>query len=254
MHWLDGTSEPAPRLGGAPPTAEEQQASAEILAEMFRVVIRHDPLDPAEREQFYSLLGAINQGASLEGIYNGLTHSADYRQAEQHRGRTTPATVEIFAQLLAGLEGDEPAPAHFTGASAKPLSSPVEPSYHKAGAEPEAGPTASGAFDPIAAEKEYRRIFANSSVYILKRVAGDEALRLVESKGDNPERLALWYSKWAVQMAARKVDFGLAARQSLEENFHYKWALHASGDRIRWEVLNRLHRILNAAANGEEIK
>ena len=90
--------------------------------------------------------------------------------------------------------------------------------------------------------------FAGASFFTLKRVMGDEALKLVAARASTPEQLALWYSKWAVQMTGLGIDFGLVLRNSKDENFHYKWALSISPDRVKWEVLNRVHRVLKANA------
>jgi hypothetical protein len=76
---------------------------------------------------------------------------------------------------------------------------------------------------------------------------GDEALRVLSTKTSSPEELALWYGKWAANMASRKVDFGLALRNKPSPEFHARWARQAPPDRLKWEVLNRLHRVLNEA-------
>jgi hypothetical protein len=48
-------------------------------------------------------------------------------------------------------------------------------------------------------------------------------------------------------MTQRNVDFGVALRNKADEAFHLKWATEVSEDQIIWEVLNRLHRVLNDA-------
>ncbi len=53
-------------------------------------------------------------------------------------------------------------------------------------------------------------IFFRFSLFTLKRILGEEGMRLVT-------------------------------------DFHQEWAMGASPDRIEWEVLNRLHRVLNQA-------
>ena len=37
------------------------------------------------------------------------------------------------------------------------------------------------------------------------------------------------------------------AQQLKDESFHREWALQLPVDRLKWEVLNRLHRLLNDA-------
>ena len=72
-------------------------------------------------------------------------------------------------------------------------------------------------------------------------------MTLMTVKKEYPEKMALWYSRWVVHMASRNVDFGVALRNKPDEAFHYKWALTAAEDRLKWEVLNRVHRVLNEA-------
>ena len=84
-------------------------------------------------------------------------------------------------------------------------------------------------------------------MYTLKKTLCDEALKLIDQKNAFKEKLALWYSKWVVHMGERKIDFGVPLRNSLDEAFHYKWAIQSTPDRIKWEVLNRIHRTLNDA-------
>ena len=48
-------------------------------------------------------------------------------------------------------------------------------------------------------------------------------------------------------MAQRNVNYGIALRNKADEAFHYKWAVENAGDPVKWEVLNRLHRVLNEA-------
>ena len=74
---------------------------------------------------------------------------------------------------------------------------------------------------------------------------GDEALKVIAAKSEYREKLALWYSKWVVHMAQLNVDFGIPLRNKPDDEFHYNWVLNNSNDRVMWEVLNRLHRVLN---------
>ena len=86
----------------------------------------------------------------------------------------------------------------------------------------------------------------NKSLYTLKREAAAEALKLMEYKKEYKEKYATWFGRFAQWSSSRKVDFGIDARNKNDEYFHYKWALDSTEDRIRWEVLNRIHRIFNA--------
>lgn len=231
--------------------ANRAKVNAEILQEMFRVVLLRDPKDRAE---FGSYVDTLNQGASLEGVYNGYTHSNDYRKLELTYSGASSEALTAFAQELAELELELPEPKMFDEKAAKPLAMPVQPGVDiipakaqelKFGAQP--SPQPSSKWDAKALADQYSKTFVGASIFTLKRLIGDEALELVTSKKDSPEKLALWYSQWAVRKCARNVDFGLALRNKADEQFHYQWALSAGEDRIKWEVLNRLHRILNEA-------
>jgi hypothetical protein len=90
-------------------------------------------------------------------------------------------------------------------------------------------------------------LFVGASIFTLKRVLGDEAIKVMAAKAEYKEKFALWYSKWVVHMASRNVDFGIGLRNKPDEAFHYKWAVEASPEKLKWEVLNRLHRVLNEA-------
>jgi hypothetical protein len=101
--------------------------------------------------------------------------------------------------------------------------------------------------DPKVLSEQYTKQFIGASIYTLKRVLGDEALKLINTKIQLREKLALWYSKWVCRVAQRNVDFGVALRNKPDEAFHFKWVMESQDDRVKWEVLNRLHRILNEA-------
>ena len=183
--------------------AKKAKANAEIFHEMFTVVFMREPKDRAE---FGNWVDTLNQGASLEGVYNGLTHSEDYRRLEKVSPKAPEKLVKAFRREIGLLEAELPVPPP-------------------------------------------RENLDLASLFILKRVLCDEALKVIASKNaDNSKVLvATWYSKWAVLMTQRNVDFGISLRNRPDEAFHFKWATEVGGDQLMWEVLNRLHRVLNAA-------
>lgn len=215
--------------------ARRAKANAELLNEVYRVVLLREP----SKGEFGSLVDTLNQGASIEGLYNGFTHSTAYRRLEAGAGAASAATLKAFGELLAELQRELPAPTAFDSRSAQPLE--VLSASEVAGQA-----TGKGAAGEISAER-YSRIFAGASFYTLKRVAGDEALKVLAAKKAVPEQLALWYSKWVVQMASRQVDFGIEQRNRADEGFHRGWVAQVPADRLTWEILNRVHRVLNAA-------
>jgi hypothetical protein len=92
-------------------------------------------------------------------------------------------------------------------------------------------------------------LFANSSIFTMKRTLGDEAMHVIaEKQAVSTQELAAWYAKWVVRLCnSYRVDFGLSLRNRPDEAFHHDWALKANSDQLVWEVLNRVHRLLNTA-------
>lgn len=216
--------------------AKRSQANGELLHEVFQVALLKEPLGT----EFAGYVNVMNQGASLEGLYNGFTHSSEFRRMEFSSAAAAPETLRRFSDLLVILERELPEPTVFDASSAKPLQL-LEPNQLSQGA-----PKPKASAVPVSAEA-YLRNFEGASFFTLKRVIGDEALKVVAHKAEPRPALAKWYGKWAVALTAAKVDFGLAPRNRADESFHESWALKASEDQIRWEVLNRVHRILNDA-------
>jgi hypothetical protein len=252
--------------------ARDAKVNAELLHEVYKVVFQREPKDRAE---FGTLVDSMNQGASLEGMYNGFTHSTDYRKLETANSGASPEALQAFGEELAILEAELPTPVEFDNEATQPLAAagegaapPPTPvsTLHADGVNvieygkvPEPGVTTAPTSEPKAVASagakpdikvladRYTKQFVGASIFTLKRVLGDEALRVVAEKKEYPEKLALWYSKWVVHMAVRGVDFGISQRNKPDEEFHYKWALTAGEDRVNWEVLNRVHRVLNEA-------
>jgi hypothetical protein len=216
----------------------KKRANAGLLREMMLVVFMKQPKDVAE---FNSYLSVLQQGATFEGIYNGFTHSSTYRQLEITNRGATPIALKTFGEELAALEADLPQATEFTAASALPLAKPVMPEFVPDRPTPSAAPA------KVLTAEEYSHLFVGASIFTLKRVLGDEALKVVATKKDFPGKLALWYSDWVVKMCGRGVDFGLPDRNRADAEFHNGWALRATLDQLEWEVLNRVHRILNEA-------
>lgn len=215
--------------GGAPPV---HSPHSELISEMYRVVLLKEP----EASTFWELVNAMSQGASIEGIYNGLTHSAQYRQLEMTDQAISSSSLKIFAELLEDLEAELPIRTEFDGSAAQPLELllPDQLSSIEKGSRRFSQP------------QDFKKIFASASFFTLKRVLGDEAIKVIAIKSSDSHFLASWYSHWVSKMAARQVDFGLQLRNDSNQQFHDRWALGASEDRLKWEVLNRIHRVLNS--------
>ena len=120
----------APRTKDSTRTLSPSEAAArakqnsELLQEMFRVVYNRELTD---RAQFGSYLDTLNQGASIEGIYNGFTHSSDYRNLEVANPVAKPDALAFFAGELAETELLMSQPTVFNSGSAQPLARLVTP-------------------------------------------------------------------------------------------------------------------------------
>jgi hypothetical protein len=245
--------------------AKTAQANLEILHEVFQVLFIREPRD---RSEFGNWADSMNQGASIEGVYHGLISSADYKKLEAMSAGASVAALQAFSEELSLFEVELPVRTEFDlnqvifpeiphsisvgvaasgiagssiGASAGNLdgSSAGSPSGKKAETDKKTEA------DLLTAR--YMKQFVTYSVYFLKRTLGEEALKMVESKSGYREQLALWYSRWVTHMAERNIDFGIPLRNQANEALHYKWALENGEDRVKWEVLNRVHRVLNDA-------
>jgi hypothetical protein len=231
-------------------SARRAQSNAEFLQEMFRVVLLKEAQGNPE---FTALLDTLNQGATLEGVYNGLVHSAAYRELEASSAPASPAVLRAFAEELAALELELPERTLFDAMSGKPLAKIEMPTGSEsaasaaaaaaAKAEAAAPQKAAGSAKDLA--NEYMKVFVGASHYTLKRVIGDEALKVVAAKTAKKTELVEWYVKFVTVLAERKVDFGLELRNKPDREFHLGWAMTASLDKLQWEVLNRLHRVMN---------
>lgn len=254
-----GEPRPVPSASGSGetewgPAAAKAKANSELLAEMFRVVWGRFP---ADRSIFGSYVDTLNQGASVEGIYNGLVHSSSYRELEKANPGSTSSGLTIFLEELRAFQSEMKSPTRFVRTSASPLATPVFPDGLPPAAE-EPAPVSEVDFPAKgatpsprpSAPTELQPLFETASIYTLKRVLGDEALRLLDEWKDSPEKRAVWYGKWVARQAGRKVDFGLPLRNTADAGFHENWAKGATSDQLKWEVLNRIHRVLNATDPG----
>jgi prophage antirepressor-like protein len=220
----------------------------ELLSEIYRVVLLQKEEDP---EEFMAWLSTLQQGASLEGIYNAFTHSSKYRNQELQNPGARARALNVFGLELANIQKEMKNPTPLNRRAAQALAFPVPPGHAVDAAESEM--RRRDAPIPISENlEEYSQqiasLFIGASIFTLKRVLGDEALLLMEEKQKNSAEFARWYSQWVMQMVQNySTDYGLSLRRKSNRNFHTLWALEASPDQIKWEVLNRLHRVLNEA-------
>lgn len=230
------------------------KAQSEILSEMHKVVLKA-PLK--DRKKYAGLLGALEEGASLEGIYRGFVSTPEYRELEKRGPRASGDVFERFvtllmdaqlslpeARILMPQDGDPPKRLGYQhlvnpkrGTNEGTLLKAHLELYRKALKSARSG-------NAQKLDALYREIFSRSSIYTLKRILSDEVLRLMDSMKNHPIRMAEWYSNFAVTSTAYQIDFALEPRNSAEADMHRKWALKAEYEQVVWEVLNRIHRLL----------
>ncbi len=245
---LTGGRSPLQDKKTKPSDAHPFRKNAELLREIFVVVFERQPED---RQAFGEYVDSMNQGASLEGLYNGFTHSSFYRELESDHPGSTAEALSVFAEELLRIQAELKAPTRFNRSMANPLPRAVQPGQSpQVPARPAPAKTGTGSFKgEISREAihEVKRTFGGASYYTLKRILGDEALLLIAEKSSDPEALAEWYANWVVRLVGKGVDFGLGPRNRADVEFHRSWARTAGQDRLTWEVLNRVHRVINHA-------
>ncbi len=195
---------------------ERRKIRKQFLSEIYKHVFAREFRD---KESYVRWMNILEQGASVEGVYRGLVLSGDYAQME--RGRTTPEALNLFASEMALLT-----------------------LYRKKKIE-----------EYITGNEEKRKLqeleqalltrFKSSSLFTLKRVLGEEVLEYMDILKSNRAMLSKWYSKTTVRWNSQGIDFGLKLRNSKNSEYHSQWARQNSLGRIQWEVLNRLHRLMN---------
>jgi hypothetical protein len=238
---------------------------------MYRVVFLSEPADSS---WFGSVVDTLNQGASIEGVYNGWVHGNEYRILENEAKIAPPRAVSLFARELALIESEMEKARVFTPEDARaPALTGLEEGHRMPGRRAESAEAPSGQassapsesvfgkplsgealtqktnsrLDPSSLVPRYEQAFLGANLFTLKRILGEEALRLIEQKERKTGALIDWYGAWAVALAERKIDFGVPQRNLADFDFHKSWAAKAERDRLVWEVLNRLHRVVNSS-------
>jgi hypothetical protein len=225
------------------------KANAELLAEMFQVVFNKKEVD--DPSLYTSLLPSLNQGASLEGIYRGLVMGSRYRVWESKAKAASPNAIKFFAMEMGELQDGMKSPSQFTKETAK-----LAPSIdYPEGADntPESltfGDQKDSNQEDVKKTKqqiteEILQNFIGATPFTLKRILSDEALKKMDEMKDSPNDQAQWYAALVVRLSVAKTDFGLPQRNSDDFDFHSRFAKTMSLDRVKWEVLNRYHRIIN---------
>jgi hypothetical protein len=74
---------------------------------------------------------------------------------------------------------------------------------------------------------------------------GERILAELEKRKADRAKLADWYSTLVIRWLQTDVSFGMLSRNRDDVEFHRNWAKENSFGLIQWELLNRVHRILN---------
>lgn len=192
-------------IGGLKPS-ELRSVHAWLIKEMYERIYAQTLKNPKEIAPWY---GVLNQGASIEGLYHGLILSEKYRELE--RGKAPIAAVRFAAQELAVLQLERSQPGPETRAQA---------------------------------EMNMAKVM-NLSLFTLKRELGEKMLSAIEKRKGGKESFADWYAGYATRWAGEGVDFGLPERNKTDKEFHKDWVSQHSLGLVQWELLNRMHRLLN---------
>lgn len=152
----------------------------------------------------------LSQRGSIEGVYHGFVLSSEYNALE--RGKADVKALRFFAQEMAIL--DYP--------NAKDTDDSIR----------------------LAAEK-YAKEYMGVPLFTLKRVLGDKIIKESNARRADKDRLAAWYAPSVSRWARMGVSFGLPERDKPDEAFHFRWAQENNLGMIQWELLNRVHRVMN---------
>jgi hypothetical protein len=241
-----------PRPSPTPMSAEAAagKANAELLAEMIQTTFNQKSVE--DQSLFVSLVSSLNQGASLEGIYRGLVMGSRYRVLESNAKAASPDAIKFFASEMGELQAGMKMPTVFTRDNAKQFPtidfpegvsdngpdhldfSPTKDDNQE--------PTKKTAQDITA---EMLQDFIGATPFTLKRVLADEVMKKIDEIKDSPADLAQWYATLTVRLSGANTDFGLPQRNTNDFDFHFRFAKTMAVDRVKWEVLNRYHRIIN---------
>ena len=237
---------PALHAPGQDPDLEARtQFHVQLMTEMAQVVLLKEVRSAADRQEMSQWVSALNSGASVEGVYNGLTHSDRFRALEKAHPRASSQALAIFVKELDYLQKQLPEATLFTAESAKPL--PLPAPLGKLNAQ-QAKKLQFSSARTFRGKEAYTQLFAQSSFFTLKRVLGEESLKLLTYLKTQPQRLNIWYGGWVKRLNGHySIDFGLELRNRKDAAFHQSWAEGVHRDLLSWELLNRYHRVLNAA-------
>jgi simple sugar transport system permease protein len=236
---LDTQPAPSPKPAATPTeivlSPDHRQMNAEFIREMFNSVLQRSVRG---NDEVLKYMNIMDQGGHYEGIYNGIVYSEEFRAKE--KGVAPIPTLKMYAELMTQIYYDQ---------KLDPLRIPPPETPDV----PPPTPTVAPPPQPTDEQRQQTRLDfekegITQSFYTLKRRLGEETLKTIELKREYKEKFATWYGRFTVFLNKKGVDFGLPQRNNQSEYFHYKWALDADEDRLKWECLNRIHVLMNSQA------
>lgn len=166
---------------------------------------------PLEDKDFYDRwMNVLSQGASIEGVYRGITLASEY--AAMERGVASAAAKAFFVSEVLRLENEVGSAATVSEAMKNAIRAKID----------------------------------KYSLFTLKRILGEKYLTAIDRKAKNREELNEFYGDTAKRFGELNIDFGYEARNSKDADYHRRWAAQNSLGRIQWETLNRVHRTMNS--------
>jgi hypothetical protein len=212
--------------------------NAAFIKEAYLVLLERNVTET----EFNRWMNTLDQGASFEGIYNGIVLGEEYKAKEV--GVAPPDAIRIYARIMTKLDMDSRFdPQNFKEDQNKNGESNASISESTVKPPKEAE-------DALKKEllQKYAKQAVNKSLYQLKRECALEALKTMDIKKAYKDKLATWYGRFAAFTNHEfKVDFGISQRNQASDITHYRWALDASEDQIKWEIFNRIHRLFNSS-------
>ncbi len=233
-----------PTPSATPALTPEQatlKANSEIIAEMIKVTFNEKEI--VDQSLFLSLVSSLNQGASLEGVYRGLVMGSHYRVVESKSQAATPDAIKFFASEMAELQSGMKNPTRFIKDTAKQIPNIEYPEGISENSNEEIQVPVKMNKSQIA--EELLQDFIGATPFTLKRVMAEEILKKFDEMKDSAADMAQWYAGLVVHLSGAHTDYGLPQRNSSDFDFHSRFAKTMSIDRVKWEMLNRYHRIIN---------
>ncbi len=219
------------------------RANSELLAEMIKVTFDLNEIE--DRPFFGSLAHSLNEGASLEGIHRGLLSSSRFRSLETSTRAVSPKVLRLFANELYEVRQGMRNPTPFDRLTSKKPMEIEFPSEEAKEVEVSSEPVFQAPASKEAEIQLYLSTFIGATHFTLKRILTTEALKKMDEMKDSSGEFAQWYAKMAIRYSSYGLDLGLPQRSDPNFDFHFKFAQTMAMDRVRWEVLNRIHRYIN---------